>query len=112
MATVSPILMSGISANCIMEPDQKDDIVRDLKRMCGDRPIGFLRPCRIGQDPINRLVPCAKVAALADLAPITRFRKIIVECAVASAGVEHPSCWTKMVDQPSSQLGLRRDDIV
>jgi hypothetical protein len=39
MTATPPVPMSGIGADCIMEPGEQDDIVRDLKRMRGDRPI-------------------------------------------------------------------------
>src|SRR6516164_5394993 len=112
MASGSPVLMSDIGADRIMQPGQKNDVVGDLKRVLGDRPIEFRRPCGVGHYPIKQLVACKEVATVPYLAPIARLGEIIVECAVAPAGIENPTCWTEVVDQPPGQLRFRIDEIV
>ena len=112
MATTPPVLMSGIGADCVMQPGQKDDILCDLKRVLGDRPVEFLRPRRVRHNPVTWLVPRKEIATVPDFAPIARLGEIIVECAVAPAGIENPACWTEMVDQPSGQRTFRIHEIV
>jgi hypothetical protein len=34
------------------------------------------------------------------------------KCTVDPAGIENPTCWTEVVDQPSGQLSFRIDEIV
>ncbi len=101
-AGLADVAQTGLGPE-VVDRDQKDHVVGHAHGV-GEKGAD-LAPRRIGDDPIDLLLPGEKIAPLADLAPRRARRQGAEKVALSTAGFEDATGGPEMTHQPLGHLG-------